>query len=106
MDASTSQDTDCAPVITDLARAEELYRDALRIRDWTIGTSVENGHLLWEINKLTRDFNSAVEDVRYHAARGNQLAGELQALRSAPSWKLGRAMTLLPRKLRLLGSNR
>lgn len=106
MGSSTSQDADGAEVITDSARAEQLYRDALRIRDWSVGTSVENGHLLWEINKLTRDFNSAVGDVRYHSDRGDELARELQKLRSSPSWKLGRAITLIPRKLRLLGPNR
>ena len=106
MGTSTSQDDERTQALADLARAEMLYRDALRIRDWAVGTAAENGHLLWEINKLTRDFDSAVEDVRYHAARGDELAGEIQKLRSSPSWKLGRAITLIPRKLRLLGSNR
>ena len=78
-------------------RAESIYRDALRIRDWSIGVARENGRTRWEIEKIRRDFNSAVEDARYHAARADEAELKAQRMEASSAWKIGRALTYIPR---------
>ena len=84
----------------DVARVESMYMDALRARDWAIGIAVENGRLRWELEQVIRDFNSAVVDVNYHMERADDLAQKVSRMETSNAWKLGRALTSVPRRLR------
>ena len=79
--------------------AEQLYLDALRMRDWSIGVFIENGRLRWELEKVRDDFNSAVLDVEHHMDRADRM--EKSAAR-----RIGRVITLLPRAIRSLTRNK
>jgi hypothetical protein len=75
--------------------AEQLYLDALRMRDWSIGVSTENGSLRWKLEKVTGDFNSAVLDVEHHRNRAD-------SLEKSVARRIGRAITMIPRGIRSL----
>lgn len=75
--------------------AEQLYLDALRMRDWSISVAVENGRLLWELEKVRDDFNSAVLDVYHHMGRAD-------GMEKSVAWRIGRFITLVPRGIRRL----
>ena len=72
---------------------EQLYLDALRMRDWSIGVFIENGRLRWELEKVRDDFNSAVLDVEHHIDRAD-------GMENSVAWRIGRVVTLLPRGIR------
>ena len=86
-------------LLTELERAESVYRDALRMRDWSIGVARENGRTKWEIEKVRRDFNSAVKDAQYHQARADAAEQAIERMQNSTAWKLGRALTYLPRTI-------